>query len=81
MNQSPWQVENAARYERERIAQDMTQLRLEQRARAGRIKRRQPMVKIWMLIRGWFQAGQKRGADALRHRPARATQGGRQIGI
>jgi hypothetical protein len=69
MNQSPWQVENAARYERERIQGEMAHIRLEQQALEGRVKRPDLISRVWSLTRQWL-AARKDSPNRMSDRPA-----------
>ena len=42
MNHNPWYVDNTASYERQRIRDDMRQIRLEQKALKARVRAEKP---------------------------------------
>ena len=42
MNHNPWYVDNTASYERQRIRDDMRQIRLEQKALKARVRAAKP---------------------------------------
>lgn len=50
MNMNPWQVENMAQYERDRIRDEVRQLRLEQKARKARTRQPSLVLKVWKLF-------------------------------
>ena len=50
MNMNPWQVENMARYERDRIRDEVRQIRLEQKALKARIRQPSLVLKVWKLF-------------------------------
>ena len=50
MNMNPWHVENMAQYERDRIRDEVRQLRLEQKALKRRIRRPSLVLKVWRLL-------------------------------
>ena len=54
MNQSPWYVENMAEYERERIRQEMGQIRLGERVSKPQVQGPRPIARLWHLVRRWF---------------------------
>lgn len=56
MNDNPWHVDNLARLQRERIQEEMRQIRLEKSA--ARARQRQPSLvsKAWLAIRRWLRA-------------------------
>ena len=54
MNNSPWQVENMARMQRERIQEEMNQIRLEEKALGAQARGPGLVVRLWLGIRRWL---------------------------
>jgi len=81
MNQNPWHVENQAQYERERIQQEMRQIRLGERASRGAVQRPGPVTRLWLLVRQWLATQHKRAGTAVQRRPTEATNARRQIRV
>ena len=81
MNQNPWHVENMAQYERERIRQEMGQIRLGERVSKPKVRGPRPIARLWHLVRRWFATQQKRQDEAVRRQPAGTTNANRQIRI
>ena len=63
MNDNPWHVESMARLQRDRIQEEMSQIRLEERA-----LRAQAIVSPGLLARLWL--GPKRWLVKLEERPS-----------
>jgi hypothetical protein len=56
MNQNPWNLENMAQYERERIQQEMRGIRQLEEALRARVRPPNVRRPVWMVILRWFIA-------------------------
>jgi hypothetical protein len=72
MNENPWRVDDIARLERERIQEEMRQIRLVEAANRARPPRldfaARALVRVLLAAKGWFRHA-KKPAPAVRPQP------------
>ena len=54
MNDNPWHVQNMARMQRERIQEEMTQIRLEERALRAQARGPGFLARLWLGPKRWL---------------------------
>ena len=62
MNQNPWHVESMAQYERGRIQQEMKQIRLEEEALKGRVRRPGLLQQARLMVSKWLSTSTTQAA-------------------
>jgi hypothetical protein len=78
MNQNPWQVESLARYERDRIREEMRQIRMQERALKARVRKPNFKFQVWRILLRWLVTGssgpkQTGAPSTLRAAPRKTT--------
>lgn len=73
MNENPWRVDDIARAQRERIRDEMREIRLEEKALRARPERPAWISRFWLFIRRWFASGQKQAAQSSQHHVKRQS--------
>jgi hypothetical protein len=65
MNENPWRVESVAGLQRERVQEEMRQIRMEEKALQARERRPGLLLRGWVLLRAWVSAPRKQAAVAV----------------
>ncbi len=76
MIDNPWRVESVARGQRERLQEEMKQIRLEEAALESRVRRPNLLRRAWLVIRSNFEP-----RKARLERPVRAVGVKRPAGV
>jgi hypothetical protein len=66
MNDSPWHVNDMARMQRERLQEEMRQIRLEEKALSAGERRPGLLSQVGMLLSRWLKGSRKQATDAVR---------------
>jgi len=69
MIDNPWHVDDMARMQRERVQEEMRQIRFEEKALKARVRGPGPLPQVWLLVSGWFKAKRTPAGHSLQ-RPA-----------
>lgn len=80
MNDNAWNIDNIARLERERVREEMRQIRLEESAMKARQRRPSLVTQAKLAIRKWLEARDK-AAQGFEQRRVQATAVKREAGI
>jgi len=80
MNDNPWNVDNLARLQRERIQEEMKQIRLEESATKARQPHPSLVSKAWRAIWRWLRA-RETSMHGVEQRPVRTRVVKRRPGI
>ena len=81
MNDNPWHIDDIARMQRERVQEEMRQIRLQEKALKARARRPGLLPQIWLIVSRWLKARNEQKAQALERRPLTAMQTKHDSGI
>ena len=74
MNENPWHVYDEARMQRERVQEEMRQIRLQEQALEARGRRPGLLPQLWRIVSRWLEARNRRRAESFEQRPLTAIQ-------
>ncbi len=69
MYDNPWRVNEISRLQRDRVQEEMRQIRLEEEALRAQVRRPGLIEKLWAGFRNWLKSAEQRPAYSAR--PAR----------
>lgn len=78
MNDSPWRVASVARIQRERIQEEMWQIRREERALRAQVRRPGPLAWFWARVQHWMGRRQQPPVSVYHRRLLTAAPARRQ---
>ena len=81
MNENPWHVYDEARMQRERVQEEMRQIRLEEKALKARGRRPGLLPQVWLIVSRWLEARNKQTAQPNRRRSLTAMHAKHHPGI
>ena len=81
MNENPWHVYDEARMQRERVQEEMRQIRLQEKALKARGRRPGLLPQVWLIVTRWLHARNEQRAQALESRPPTAMHAKHDSGI
>ena len=71
MNENPWHIDDIARMQRERIQEEMREIRMAEAASKPHAPRRSLAAQLYMAIRKWLHPARKAALRAERQPQAR----------